>query len=138
VKNVRFIFLIIVHPKWFDRLKRFFRHLAILLYNAAINLNIFSVRDFGSHVDRTTAKRLGQWTTRLYIVVLIICLTIFALHNFVQPQALTKTFDNPPLSLYNRLIKNYGDKLECSCSFVAPTYGQFVNIEPVFHEVRRK
>lgn len=84
-----------------------------------------------------TARRLGRWTTRLYIVLLIVGLAILVVYTAVQPQALMKTFDKPPFHLYNHLIENYGDKLTCSCSLIASPYNLYVNIEPIFHEVRR-
>ncbi len=84
-----------------------------------------------------TTKRIGQWSTRLYIVLLIIGLAILALYSVIQPQTLTKNFAKPSLSLYNHLAQQYGDKLKCSCSLIASTYDQFIKIEPVFHEVKR-
>ena len=113
------------------------QNLATKLYNSVVNLNIFLLRNFGSNVDRSTAKRLGQWATRLYVVLYIICLSTLALYIVVQPQVLTKPFEKPPLDVYNRLIDNYGNKLKCMCSLVASTYNRFVTIEPVFHEVRK-
>ncbi len=108
-----------------------------LLYDTIVKLNIFLLRDFGSNINRTTAKRLGEWATRLYIVLFVTSITILVLYAAVQSQVLTKTFDKPSFDVYNRLIKNYGDDLKCSCSIIASTYDQFVKIEPIFHQVRR-
>jgi hypothetical protein len=83
------------------------------------------------------ATRLGQWATRLYIILLTIGFATLAVYTVIRPQTLTKTFDRPSLNIYNHLKHDYGDKLECSCSSIASTYDQYVNIEPVFHEVRR-
>ena len=127
----------VVRPKWFYRLKLIIRNLATKLYNSAVSLNIFLLRNFGSNVDRSTAKRLGQWATRLYIVLYIICLSTLALYTVIQPQVLTKTFNQPPLDVYNRLLDNYGNRLKCTCSLVASAYNQSLTIEPVFHEVRK-
>ncbi len=84
-----------------------------------------------------TTKRIGQWSTRLYIVLLIIGLAILALYSVIQPQRLTKTFTRPSFNVYNQLIQDYGNELKCSCSLIASTYDQFIKIEPVFHEVKR-
>jgi hypothetical protein len=113
------------------------RNLKTLLIDTAVNLNIFPLRDFGSHVDRLTAKRLGQWTTRLYISLLIMGLTILALYTIVRPESQTKTFDNLSLDTYNRLTEKYGNELACPCSSIVATYTSFVAIESVFHKVRR-
>jgi hypothetical protein len=136
-RHVGFLSLCIVRPKWFDRLQIVIRKLATFLYNTAVNLKIFSLRDFGSDVNRTTAKQLGQYATRLYIILFSICLVVLTLYTIVQPQALTKTFDEPLINAYKGLIQDYGDKLKCSCSLIASPYHRFVEIEPVFHEVRK-
>ncbi|CAF3711941.1 unnamed protein product, partial [Adineta steineri] len=99
-----------------------------------INLNIFSLRDFGSNVDRMTAKRLGQWTTRLYITMLISGVALLAMYNIVQVRTSTNTFNRPSFELYNQLKHDHADKLSCSCSIIASTFNSFVNIEAVFHE----
>ncbi|CAF0872322.1 unnamed protein product [Adineta steineri] len=111
------------------------RKLINLVYTQSIGLNIFPLRDFGSSVDQGTAKRLGRWSTRLYIGLLITGLAILALYNLVQPQSLTKTFNRPSFDLYHQLNEHYGDKLKCSCSLIASTYDQFVKIQPLFHEI---
>ena len=107
----------------------------VLLYTTAINLNVFPARQFGSDINRVTAKSLGQWTTRLYIVLLASISLIFVLYTLVQPQASTKTFHQPTFDFYNRLRKEYGVALKCSCSSVASMYDEFVAMEPVFHQV---
>jgi hypothetical protein len=133
---VRFLSLYIARPKWLDRLKMIIRNLVTLLYTTAVNLNIFSLMDFGRGVDRTRAARLGKYATRLYIILFITGLAVLTLYTIVQPETLTKTFYNPPLIAYNRLRRHYGDKLVCSCSLIASPYHQFVKIHSVFHEVR--
>jgi hypothetical protein len=135
-KDVGLVFLGIVRRKWYSLLKETIRNSATLLYTKSIELNFFSRRKFGSNINRMTNIRLGQRATRLYIVLFITGLAILALYTAVQPQTLTKNFAKPSLSLYNHLAQQYGDKLKCSCSLIASTYNQFVQMEPVFHEVR--
>ncbi|CAF3966308.1 unnamed protein product [Adineta steineri] len=86
-------------------------------------------------MDRMTNQRLGQWATRLYIILFIVGLFILTIYTFVQPQKQTKIFEKPSLNVYHHLNEKYGDQLKCSCSLIASTYNQFVNIEPLFHEV---
>ncbi|CAF1463585.1 unnamed protein product [Adineta steineri] len=81
------------------------------------------------------AKRLGQWATRLYIVLFLVGLAILAVFTIVKPEPLTKTFDEPSIDEYNQLFQRYGDKLKCSCSSITSTYNQFANIEATFHEI---
>ncbi|UJR12699.1 hypothetical protein I4U23_016873 [Adineta vaga] len=77
------------------------------LVNSVINLNIFLLRDFGSNTDRTLAKRLGQWATRLYMILFSIGIVTLTLRAIVQPQTMKKTFDKPSLVLYNQLYQHY-------------------------------
>ncbi|CAF0893736.1 unnamed protein product [Rotaria sordida] len=104
-------------------------------YKFAANLNIFPLRYFGSNVDRRIAKYLGKLATRLYIILFIIGLAILTLYTIVRPQIITKTFDKPSFYLYNKLKKEYQDKLKCSCSVIASKYKQFVQIEAIFHQI---
>jgi hypothetical protein len=121
--------------KVFDRLKSIVQKLIKMLYTTAINLNIFPARHFGSNVSQATAKRLGQWTTRLYMLLFITIFVILTLYTIARSQALTKTFDRPSYDLYNRLRQKYGYILTCSCASIASTYDQFINIEANFHQV---
>ena len=130
-------FLCIVHQNWFARLKMIKQNVSTFVYTTLVNLNIFSLQDLGSNVDRITAKRYGIWATRLYIVSLTIGITILVLYTVVQSQTQTKIFDKPTFSYYNHLRQLYGDELKCSCSLIALTHDRFVKIEAVFHEVRK-
>ena len=106
------------------------------MYKKLINLNIFPLRTFGSSIDRTRAKRLGQLTTRLYIVLLIISFVIATLYTIIQPRTLTKTFDQPSLDRYKQLLIDHNnDSLQCPCSLISSMYKEYVTIEPVFHQV---
>lgn len=109
--------------------------LIVLLHTTAIKLSIFPARHFGNNANRETAKRLGQWATRLYILLLIVSFAVVVLYTIVQPQPSTKIFHKPSFDFYNHLKQEYGDNLKCSCSSVASIYNRFVNIAPRFHQV---
>ncbi|UJR07167.1 hypothetical protein I4U23_011455, partial [Adineta vaga] len=100
-----------------------------------VELNIFKLRDFGTHVDRVTAKRYGRWATRLHIVLYLGSIAILIFYTAIQPHTLTKIFDQPSPISYNHLREKYGDELKCTCSNVASTYNRFVEIKPVFHSI---
>jgi NADH:ubiquinone oxidoreductase subunit 4 (subunit M) len=125
-----------VRPKLFDRLKAALWKLVTSLYTSLIKLNIFSLWVFGSNTNRMTATRRGQWATRLYIILLIISFVIMIFYMGLRPQILTKTLNRPSFDVYSRLAHDYEDILQCSCSSISSTYDQFVQIEPVFHQVR--
>ncbi|CAF1660120.1 unnamed protein product, partial [Adineta ricciae] len=124
-----------VQLKWCDRIRLFVPKLIILWKGTLLNLNIFPQRYFSSNVSQMTAKRLGQWATRLYIIFLILFFAVFSLAIIVQPELSTKIFHQPSFDLYNDLKQQYGDQLECSCSTISSLYREFITIEPIFHEV---
>jgi hypothetical protein len=130
-------FLFIVRLKWYERIKRTVRKLTTSVCKTVINLNIFALRDFGNKIDRITAKRYGRWATRLHFVSLLIGVSILVLYTIIQSHTVTDTFQKPSYNFYNRLIQKYGDKLNCPCSSIASPYDKFVNIEAIFHEVRK-
>ncbi|CAF4269197.1 unnamed protein product, partial [Adineta steineri] len=98
-----------------------------------MNLNLFTVQDFSSSIDRMAAKRLGQWATRLYIVLFIIGLSIPSLYTIIRSQTLTKTYVKPSFKLYEKLQRDHENALECPCSSIATTYNEFVKIDARFH-----
>ena len=119
-----------------ERIKMMIQKLFTTLYTKLITLNLFPLRNFGSTISRTTAKRLGQLATRLYIVLLTVGLITLLFYTIIQPQVLKKTFNTPSLDLYESLLRDHSETLQCPCSSISLPYGHFINIEPVFHPVR--
>ena len=118
-----------------DRIKAFVRKVFKRLFTHIIAFNMFPPRNFASRLDQNNAKRLGQWTTRLYIVLLVASVVIWALRSAVEPRILTKSYTNPTLDEYRSLSRTHGDALQCPCSFISLEYQHFVQIDPVFHQV---
>ncbi|CAF1550530.1 unnamed protein product [Adineta steineri] len=81
------------------------------------------------------AKYLGQLTTRLYIVLLIIGLAILILYSVVKPPVKTETIEKPSFDVYERLIQDYKDTLRCPCTFISSTYDQYITMKPKFHQI---
>ena len=108
------------------------------LWKVAINLNVFPARVFDSRMDRSTAKHLGQWSTRLYILVLSTALTTLTFRTLVSPKLFTKTYANPSLDIYKNLVTDHGNTLQCPCSLSSFPYSRFLQIEAGFHPVKRK
>jgi len=122
----------------FTQLKNKIRTLPKFIFQTLLDLNVFARRDLGSNIDQITAKYLGQWATRLYLLLLIISFIVLTLYSLIKPVVITKTFQEPSFNSYNQLIDKYGDKLKCSCQLIAFKYDQFVQIQSEFHEVIRK
>ena len=99
-------------------------------------LNLFPLHNFGSGTNRLRAKNLGQWATRLYVVLLILIFAVIITYTFVRPQLLTKTFEQPSWNIYHRLEQDHSATLQCPCSSISSTYDQYVTIKPIFHPVR--
>ncbi|CAF1649187.1 unnamed protein product, partial [Adineta ricciae] len=123
------------HRSCFDWLKTLVNKFVTLLRNTILNLNIFTVHDFGSHDDRATVKRHGQWATRLFFILFLSSLILLISYTTIQPKTITKTYDRPLFTFYKHLIEIHGDELECTCSNIASSFDRFVNIEPVFHSI---
>ena len=124
-----------VRQNRFGQLKTKTRILFKFFYETLLDLNLFSRRDLDSTMDQTTAKYLGRWATRLYLILLLLALIILALYTFIQPIAVTKTFQEPSFEFYNQLIEKYEDQLKCSCQSISSNYRQFIDIQPSFHEI---
>ena len=106
-------------------------------YTNMFDANIFSQRDFGSCMDQQKAKRLGQWITRLYVTLFVIVLIVLGVQKTIQSRTITKTFDKPSYQTYQRLFQRYSDELKCPCLSLTSTYGRYVQMETVFHQVQR-
>ena len=128
--------LLIVRLKWYERIKVAVKTLPKLVLDLVLNLNIFALRDFGISIDRTTAKRYGQWATRLYFVLFIIGLVIQFIYTNIQSHFVTINFDKPSYAIHNGLKQKYGDKLTCPCSLIASPLVRLAHVEAVFYEVR--
>jgi hypothetical protein len=137
-QQIMLFFVCTGRPKLVKRVKMILLKLATLLYTKLVNLNMFPLRTFGSNIDRIRAKRLGQLATRLNIILLIISFAILTLYTVIQPQTLTKTFNKPSYNIYNRLLLDHNDTLQCPCSLISSMYDRYITIEPAFHQVRRE
>ena len=116
---------------WRDRLKSMIKK----LFDLIINLNIFPPHYFECGIDQTTVKRFGQQATHLYLILLISSFASLIIYTIIRQQIQTNEFNKPSFDRYNELIETYGEHLKCSCSSVASTYDQFVQIEPIFHPI---
>ncbi|CAF0990012.1 unnamed protein product [Adineta steineri] len=124
-----------VRRKLLDRFKALLSKLITFLSAKMLNLNIFPARIFGSNIDRIMVKYLGQWSTRLYLILLSIIFIILTLYTAIQPQTLTKSFSTPSLNFYKNLMNDHSDELECPCSLISSPYDDYVQIQPIFHQI---
>lgn len=128
-------FFFLVVRSWSEQLTLFKQKLISSSYNILISLNIFPRHTFASNIDQMTAKYYGKLATRLYLLLLLISFIILTLYTITQQHMFTKEFHKPSFETYNELIRKYDNQLKCSCSSVSSKYQQFIEIEPIFHEI---
>lgn len=94
-------------------------------------INFFET--YTSSVDTLRHERLS---TRLYVVVLIICITILVFYTGLVERSETRTIFKPSQSVYDRLKAHYSDSLQCPCAKIAITRSEFIPyIDQVLHPV---
>lgn len=126
----------IARVRWIDRLKRTLYDWIVASYARLLKLNLFPPRGLRYDMSRKSAERLGRWTTRLYIITIITCIAVLSLHTVIQPEVLTKTFTQPSLDTYKRLLLEHEDELKCPCALISSQMNLYINIDPIFHPVR--
>ncbi|CAF1449251.1 unnamed protein product, partial [Adineta steineri] len=73
-------------------------------------------------------KKTEETTTSIIFVIL-------TLYTLIQPQTLTKSFAAPSLNFYQNLMNEHSDELECPCSLISSPYDEYLQIQPIFHQI---
>ena len=73
--------------------------------------------------------------TRLYLSLLTASIIILTFYYSVIPFDETITLPSPALAEYSELARRWS--LECPCSKISVKYKEFVNVEPIYHELCR-
>ncbi|CAF1471133.1 unnamed protein product, partial [Adineta steineri] len=60
---------------------------------------------------------------------------ILTLYTIIQPQTLTKSCSTPSLNFDKNLMNDYSDELEYPCSVISSPYDEYVQIQPIFHQI---
>ena len=76
--------------------------------------------------DPRVALQQQKYTTRLYIVLLFVCLYILFYATLMKPQARTITISNIDLNKFEKLSSEHGEFLSCPCSTISTSYQSFV------------
>jgi hypothetical protein len=98
-------------------------------------LNFFQTYSFGENIDPITALRLGRLTTRLYLCLYVICLTVLILYTSIHQRTLRTNIHNPSLAMAQQLQEKYIGTVECPCTRASIPIDEFVSIQPYFHPV---
>ncbi|CAF1521372.1 unnamed protein product, partial [Adineta steineri] len=111
-----------------QRLKRFFG----LIKQKLIDLNLFQ------RVPPTQDEnilRQERYTTRLYIILLIMSLIIFTIFTSIVPQTIHITSESLSPEKFSQLYQQYPKTLDCPCTQTTIDYQLMCNITPQYHEV---
>ncbi|CAF1510720.1 unnamed protein product [Adineta ricciae] len=76
-----------------------------------------------------------QMIDRLHLVLVATTLSILYTYSAFTSQITTVQIQKPSLSIYENLIQQSFDSLECPCSQISIKYKTFLNITPSFHPI---
>ena len=99
----------------------------MLVYNKIKTLNLFRKRlaDIQHGID----------STRIYIVLLLICMVILTIYSSIILRTVSVTVHHPTLVQYVELRSRYSTTLSCPCQRLSMAYSNIMSIEPHFHQV---
>ena len=90
---------------------------------------------FDSQSSDPTVIRREIYSSRLLILLLIISVFILTLYTSISVQTKSETVKWPSQSVYENLLNQYSNSLQCPCGNMSILYGKFVNIIPSMHQV---
>ena len=102
------------------------------LRNSILRLNLFKTPNTAGG---DAAIHRQQMVTRLYLILLVGILLIFAFHTAVSQQTFTKTIKNPSESTYFLLESSYPYSLHCPCSRMSIDYESILTIQPLYYPI---
>ncbi|CAF3998401.1 unnamed protein product [Adineta steineri] len=92
------------------------------------NFNLFHSKiSFQTKLQRQI--QLEVMSTRLFVFLFIVSLTIFVILISLIPVKQTVTFDKPSYENYSILYKQQNQSLECSCTTLSIEYNQFLQVK---------
>ena len=100
--------------------------------NEIITLNLFK-----SGLNEVRIIQHERWSTRVYLFLLIIALTILFIYTGLGTQTIHVIINNPSLEKFETLQMKYAETLRCPCSQIAIKYKSFLQIQPIYHPVSR-
>ena len=106
------------------------RRATLVLLRFLKQLNLFN-----SYTTNERQVRREIVTTRIYLILLPIILTILVIYSAQKELYHTVQVRNPSLDTYQRLLDAYPDTLSCPCSKLSIPYSTFVNLTPYSHTV---
>ncbi|CAF1125518.1 unnamed protein product [Adineta steineri] len=90
---------------------------------------------FKHHESSEQQKRYQRQSTRLYIFILIITLSILSVYILIEEGVHRITILKPTENQYKHFQEIYSNKSICPCSSITMTYSNFITIQPYYHQV---
>jgi hypothetical protein len=84
---------------------------------------------------RVDAQELAVISTRLYIVLFIICILVLGFFNGLATVTVKETVLSPSIDTFEKLYAMYPNTLSCACQQIAIPYGTFLTVKPIYHQV---
>ena len=109
-------------------------HLALWVKQRISQLNLFESRLSWNSDERRQTEII---TTRLYVVLLSLCITIASIYTSSIFQTEVFTVKNPSKATFDEINKNpsWSPTLACPCQNLTIPYRRFVQISPRFHQI---
>lgn len=76
-----------------------------------------------------------QWSTKLFVFLFLTLTIVFAIYGGLDKQTKQITVYNPTHNTFQYLQQKYPNTLKCPCANIAITFGSFMQLEPIFHQV---
>jgi hypothetical protein len=96
------------------------------------SLNLFPSSPPSIDAYDLTTERIS---TRIYIILLIICFLILLSYKATDNVIKTVIFKAPSFNEYQNLYEKQNEKLLCPCSTITSEYKTFLYIKPLFHQL---
>ena len=96
-----------------------------------LHLNFFII----PHRSSTATLSRERWTTRLYLFLWLVTLTVLIIYNSFAEETTTVHVSKPDEATYNQLYASYKTSLQCPCSSIAVAYNSFTQLNAQLHQV---
>ena len=103
---------------------------------AALRHTLAELNLFKSGLNEVEVVRQERWSTRLYLILLIMSLLVLVIYSGFGIQTIHVTVQEPSAELFEKLQLQYSETLQCPCSQIAVKYERFIQIQPTYHRVR--
>ncbi|CAF0862711.1 unnamed protein product [Adineta steineri] len=111
------------------------------LYQKGVNYNLFMLKDDEyddddvNIQDPTITVKHQKYKTRLYVILLTVCLYILFYINLIKTKPTTVILSDITFDLYNKLYVEHHQTLSCPCSTITIPYENITSNDVIIHPV---